>query len=104
VLGIGYDSRNGRFGGELVGTGVQRKTDVDSSTAALFRSPGYGLLDLLAWWRPTDSVRINAGVFNLADRKHWDWASSRKLLADAPDLEFFTGAGRNASVTLYVEW
>src|SRR3546814_12670025 len=45
VLGIGYDSANGRIGGELVGTGVLRKTDVDTSTADLFRSPGYGLLD-----------------------------------------------------------
>ena len=104
VLGIGYDSANGQFGGELVGTGVLRKTDVDTSTAALFRSPGYGLIDLLAWWKPNDSIRVNAGVFNLADRKHWDWASTRNLLANAPDLEFFTSAGRNASVTVYVEW
>lgn len=104
VLGIGYDSRNGQFGGELVGTGVLRKTDVDTSTANLFRSPGYGLIDLLAWWKPNDVIRVNAGVFNLADRKHWDWASTRNLLANAPDLEFFTGAGRNASITVYVEW
>lgn len=104
VLGIGYDSSNRRFGGELVGTGVLGKTDIDRSTANLFRSPGYALLDLLAWWRPSDSVRINAGVFNLANRKHWDWASTRKLLANAPDREFFTGPRRNASITVYVEW
>lgn len=104
VLGIGYDSANGRLGAELVGTGVLRKTRVDSSAVDLFRSPGYGLIDLLAWWRPSSCVRVNAGVFNLANRKHWDWTSARNVLATAPDREFFTGPGRTASVTVYLEW
>lgn len=104
VLGIGYDSANGQVGAELVGTGVLRKTRVDTSTVDLLRSPGYGLIDLLAWWRPSTFLRVNAGVFNLADRKHWGWASARNLLSTAPDREFFTGPGRNASVTVYLEW
>lgn len=104
VLGIGYDSASGQLGAELVGTGVLRKTRVDSSAAELLRSPGYALIDLLAWWRPNAFLRVNVGVFNLADRKHWDWGSARNLLADAPEREFFTGPGRNASVTVYLEW
>ncbi len=43
------------------------------------RVPGYGLVDLTAYWRVLPTVRLSGGVYNLTDRKYWDYLSSRQL-------------------------
>jgi hemoglobin/transferrin/lactoferrin receptor protein len=43
-------------------------------------------------------------LFNIFDRKYWSWADIRGLPADDPDLERFTAPGRNASVSLTIDW
>jgi len=93
-----------RWGSELVFTAVARKTRVDASVTPLFRTPGYAQFDLLGWFEPWDHVRINAGLFNLGNRRIWDWASSRGVAPNAANLGFFTRPGRSASVNLSVGW
>ncbi|MGL9736059.1 MAG: hypothetical protein ACR5LF_12040 [Symbiopectobacterium sp.] len=34
--------------------------------------PGYGLVDLTAYYRITKNVRVNGGIYNLTNRKYWD--------------------------------
>ena len=43
------------------------------------RVPGYGMLDLTAWWQVAKNVRINGGVYNITDRQYWDYLSSRNI-------------------------
>ncbi|HRQ64402.1 MAG TPA: TonB-dependent hemoglobin/transferrin/lactoferrin family receptor [Xanthomonadaceae bacterium] len=104
VLGLAYDSSNGRFGGEASIIGVAGKTRVDDSRGELFRPPGYGLIDLSTWYSPHPNVRLHLAAHNLADRRHWNWASLRGLPADTPNLEFFTGAGRSVSFGVSLDW
>jgi hemoglobin/transferrin/lactoferrin receptor protein len=104
VLGLGYDSADGRWGGEVSVLGVTGKRRVDDSRGELFRPPGYGLLDLSAWYSPHESVRLHLAAQNLADRRHWNWASLRGLPANAPNIEFFSGAGRSVSAGLSIDW
>ena len=43
------------------------------------RVPGYGLIDATAYWQLTKNVRLSGGVYNITDRKYWDYLSSRTL-------------------------
>ena len=104
VLGLGYDSDSGRWGGEFSVLGVAAKSRVDDSRGVLFRPPGYGLLDLSAWYSPRESVRLHLAAQNLVDRRHWNWASLRGLPENAPNIEFFSGAGRSVSLGLSLDW
>ena len=38
-----------------------------------FASPGYGIVDLTAYYKPHNDVTINAGIFNMFDKKYWIW-------------------------------
>ncbi|QJQ19355.1 TonB-dependent hemoglobin/transferrin/lactoferrin family receptor [Pseudomonas sp. SK] len=82
VFGLGYEQQ--QYGGLLSWTLVKRKTRVDDSSfhspdgsASKFRTPGYGVLDLTGYYRVSDDVTINAGLYNLTDKKYWQWDSVR---------------------------
>jgi len=82
VFGLGYEQPN--YGGLLSWTLVKRKTRVDDTTffapdgqSSQFRTPGYGVLDLSGFYKVTDDVTVNAGLYNLTDKKYWQWDSVR---------------------------
>ena len=104
VLGYALRREADRWGAEAVLTAVAAKDRVDTSAGPLFEPPGYALIDLLVWAEPWDGVRINAGLFNLADRRVWDWSSARGINPTTDDLAFFTRPGRSASVSVTVGW
>lgn len=99
VLGIGFDESQGRWGVELVGTAVRRKNDLDESAATQFVTPGYVTLDALAYANFMDSLRLNFGVFNLLDRKHWEWSDVRGRPANDPLIDRYSRPGVNARVS-----
>ncbi len=62
------------------------------------RTPGYATVDLFGEYRPHRSVIINAGVYNLLDRKYWIWSQRQRLNADA--VHRHTQPGIHASLSL----
>lgn len=105
VLGIAWQSADDRYGLELVGTGVERKQRINAASAgAQFVPPGFGTLDLLAWWRPVDRVRVNVGLFNLTDREIYDWSDVRGRPANDAAIERFTRPGLNGTLNVRIEF
>ena len=102
VLGIEYRSPDDGWRVELVGTFSEAKDDVDESATDLFQPDGYGVVDLLGHYRLTEAVRVNWGVFNLFDRRYWQWADVQGLPEGDPVIPLFARPGRNASVTVRV--
>ncbi|WP_017936851.1 TonB-dependent hemoglobin/transferrin/lactoferrin family receptor [Zestomonas thermotolerans] len=104
VFSLGYSQPNGRFGAELSWTLVAAKERVDrSETSDQFQTPGYGLLDLSAWWQVSEELSINAGLFNLADKQYWQWGDVRGLSENSPGLTRYTQPGRHAAINLVWE-
>ena len=101
VLGLGYESPSGRWGGELATIVAAAKNAVDDSRADLYRPDGYVTLDLLAHYDFGNGLRLNAGLFNLADAEYIEWVDVRGRLATDPLVPYYTRPGRNASVTLH---
>jgi len=102
VLGVGYAAPSGIWGMELVGTLAAEKDDVDESAGALFTPAGYAKFDLLGWYAFTPDVRLNYGVFNLADTTYWNWSNVRGRPADDVAIDRYTAPGINASAALRV--
>lgn len=108
VIGFAYSAPTGRWGGEAVWTIVAGKDpgDIDGNRLA---TPGYGLLDLLAYWRFAERVQLNAGLFNVTDRRYIEWADTAAIAFSAamgayPESARFTRPGFNAGVTLRVQF
>ncbi|WP_437880942.1 TonB-dependent receptor [Pseudomonas sp. LRF_L74] len=112
VFGLGYSQE--RFGGLLNWTLVKRKTRIDTSafnapdgTSSQFATPGFGILDLTGYYKLTDDLTVNAGLYNLTDKKYWLWddvrgydsAGEAGVLYPA-NLDRLTQPGRNFSINL----
>ncbi|MCX7081538.1 MAG: TonB-dependent receptor, partial [Pseudomonas sp.] len=112
VFGLGYDQDN--YGALLSWTLVKKKDRVDDSNfkspdgiSSQFKSPGFGILDLSGFYKVTDDVTVNAGLYNLTDKKYWLWDDVRgfdgtgeaAMLAPA-NLNRLTQPGRNFAVNL----
>jgi hemoglobin/transferrin/lactoferrin receptor protein len=100
VLAVRYDAPASNWGMELALTAVEAQRRVDSSRADLYRTDGYATLDWLVQWNVAPRLRLNAGVFNLADASYIEWADVRGRIAADPLIPYYMRAGRNASVSL----
>ena len=104
VLGLRYEAPSQRWASELMLTGVEAQRDADTSGADLFLTDGYATVDLLAEWRFSPRLRLNAGVFNLTDAKYIEWSDVRGRTAEDALVPYYTQAGLNASVTLHYDF
>jgi hemoglobin/transferrin/lactoferrin receptor protein len=104
VLGLQYRPDGAHWGAELVTTTVERKRRIDQTAGPFFAPPGYVTVDLLADWRISERAAINAGVFNVTDRKYWEWADVRGRRVNDPTLDFYTHPGRSLGAQLRFTW
>ena len=100
TLGLAYDSE--KWGAELAGRFVGRKDRV--SDPSLYQQTGYSVLDLYAHWSFAPGAKINAGVFNLADRKYSEAGDVPLVNGTSTLLDRYTSPGRNFAVSLSVNW
>ena len=86
----------------MPGRFAARKDRVSDPT--FYRQGGYGVFDLLAHWNFAPGAKLNAGIFNLGDRKY-------SLAGDVPvvdggstALDRYTAPGRNLALSVAFEW
>jgi hemoglobin/transferrin/lactoferrin receptor protein len=99
-LGVAYAAPSGAWDGSLEVTLVAAKHDVDESAGPLFRPGAYSVLDLRLRWRPGPRLTVAFGLFNLTDRRYYEWASVRGVAPDDPMLPLYREPGRNVAVTV----
>lgn len=115
VMGLRYDAPGGHWGIESILTlAAPKKTkDIDFETAgAVFPTAGYGIVDLLAYYRYNDHVVLNLGLFNVFDKRYIEWETARGLGSDPHaglggpvDIrDRFTQPGTNVSVSFRAEF
>lgn len=99
----------GRRGGAsfaVVHTGAkQARADVISGvTSPRFAVPAATVMDLTGYWNLGRHAALTVGVYNLADKKYWDYASARGLAAPTTavaraDIERMARPGRYVAAT-----
>lgn len=110
---IGYEHPGQLFGADLIMTRAGAKQAPDSAASgaasgapgARFAVPAYTVFDVAAYWNVGKNAKLTLGVYNLGDRKYWDYASSRSLAADTgaaahADIERQALAGRHIAASL----
>lgn len=108
MLAVMHDA--GRWGTEArlrAAQGVRRVNDcttvacTGTGYSPWFRPPGYGVLDLSAWYEPIKGARVALAVNNLTDRKYWLWSDIRHADARNPQgVDFYSQPGRHVSASL----
>lgn len=97
VLGVGYATDV--WGVDALWTGV---AGVSDKSTASFKAPGYGLVDLTAWWEPVQvkGLSIRAGIYNVFDRKYWDALNTKDASVTPGSEDYFTEPGRSFKISL----
>jgi hemoglobin/transferrin/lactoferrin receptor protein len=85
--------------------GGKDKSDVDlSAQANPFLSPSATIVDLSGQWRIKKDLRLTAGVYNLTDKKYWQWSSVVGQAANSTTIDAYTQPGRNYRVSLVADF
>jgi hemoglobin/transferrin/lactoferrin receptor protein len=108
VVGLGYAAPSGRWGGDVVVTLVDAK-EADDVAGNRLATRGYGIVDVLARYAVNERIRLNAGLFNIGDKRYVEWADTAAIGFDAgtgtyPEAARFTRPGMNAAVTLRIDF
>jgi len=93
IVGLAWDDDARGYGAAVTATFVKGKQasatnrnsyansggSLTGSSTDYMRVPGYGMVDMTAYWRMTPQVRLSGGLYNITDRKYRDYLSSREL-------------------------
>jgi hemoglobin/transferrin/lactoferrin receptor protein len=93
-----YDNAKHRFGAALTLDGADGKRP---GTGAVFRAPGYALLDLTGYWRLHERATLHLALHNLTDRRYWRYANIRGLtVMNLSEQQRRTEPGLHASASI----
>lgn len=87
TAGLSWDDAQRRGGASLSAVhtrGKQAQPEVasaQSQPAAYFAVPSVTVVDLAGYWNIGKHAVLNAGIYNLGDKKYWDYAAARTLAA-----------------------
>ncbi|WP_339425039.1 TonB-dependent receptor [Pseudomonas proteolytica] len=114
VFGLGYDQDN--YGALVSWTLVKQQNRVDSTTFFApdgitangpFKTPGFGIVDLTGFYKVTNDLTVNGGLYNLTDKKYWNWDDVRSYdgvgeagVTSPASLDRLTQPGRNFAINL----
>lgn len=102
VASVGYDTDFWGLGLDWIGVAASREDDGKGPTGtSYFETPGYGIVDLTAWWEPEQmkGLKINAGIYNVFDKTYYDYTSVRSNSATQA-REFYSEPGRSFKISL----
>ena len=101
VAGVRYEDPKD-WGVEFVGTAVARKDRVSDET--FFKAPSYAVFDLLGHYDISTGFSLNAGVFNIFDKKYFIAQDVAGVAATNPLLDLFTQPGTTFAVNAVLRW
>lgn len=88
---------------------AKKAADIDSASAVSapatqFATPSATTLDLSGQWRFRKDMRLTAGIYNLTDRKYWNWSDVIGVASTSAVTDAYTQPGRNLRVSLAVDF
>lgn len=100
-LGLKYDTAD--WGARFDVTHYEKKKRDDIYTApgvTQFATPSATVFDLTGVWRIRRDLRLNAGVYNLTDKKYFRWSDVRGATATFGPIDAYSQPGRYVRVSL----
>jgi len=114
ILGVGYSQSQLGAAAQVSAAAARTKVSNPTPTRAQpfsdFQAPGYGIVDLTAYWRPANikGVSVQAGIFNVFNKTYWnaldvptatDAVQAARLAAGA-----YTQPGRNVALSVTYQY
>lgn len=110
-LTVGLDFQTAQWSWQLMARHHAAKRAQDIDSAGLVKAPKIQVpvaaattFDLTAQWRLRKDARLNIGVVNLTDRKHWLWSDVRGLDTSSTVADAYTQPGRHLNVSLQFDF
>ena len=69
-----------------------------------FAPPAYNVVDLGVYWKPARHVTVNANLNNVLNASYWRWPDVRGLADNTPVKDAYTAPGRNAQLTVRLDF
>jgi len=118
IFGLAY--RHEQWGAQAMLTAVAARTNVKvpAATALIpiadYQVPGYGLVDMSVYWRPTfiSGLQLQLGVYNVFDKRYWNALNMPSAgakpaalaqLTQRP-LDWYSEPGRNYRLTVTYQY
>ena len=109
IFGVGYSAPSWGASAQISAAAARNKVAYparqSTTVAADFKAPGYGVVDLTAYWRPSHlkGLVLQAGLFNALDKTYWN-ALDVPSAVNAQTIDRYTQPGRNFSLTLTYQY
>lgn len=108
-LGAKYDTAQWGVRLDVTHVAAKKSGDIDNASAITppatqFATPSYTRLDLSGQWRIRKDLRLTAGIFNLTDRKYWNWADVRGLSSASNVVDAYSQPGRHVRVSMVADF
>jgi hemoglobin/transferrin/lactoferrin receptor protein len=108
VFGIRYEPSERWFAqADLLFQAAKKSSDItpkSCTSATCFAPPSSFVVDLRGGYRFNKHVVAYLGVFNLFDRKYWNWSDVRGIADSSPIKDAYTAPGRNVSVSMKLDF
>jgi len=112
ILGLGYDQS--QWGASALWTLAAQRNKVEYPNATPrasnpdFKAPGYGVVDLMAYWKPAavKGLNLQAGLYNVFDKKYWNALNvpTAGVTALPHPVDWYTEPGRSVRVSLTYQY
>ncbi|PHV12414.1 TonB-dependent hemoglobin/transferrin/lactoferrin family receptor [Chitinimonas sp. BJB300] len=93
LVALDFDTE--QWGSSLTLRAAKSKSRTSAST--LFKAPGYGVFDLSGRMQLSRQASLQAGIYNLADKKYWLWSDVKGQVASSNVLDRYTQSGRTVA-------
>lgn len=97
-LTLGYNHPNQYFGTEIFVQSVAKKSGNDWADSHNINAPGYTKMDITAYYEPIESMTIRGGIFNVSDKKYWDYADLSGADNSQAGIDRHTQPGRHFGI------
>ena len=92
-LAVRYSTKNNKWNHELASKLVGEPRVADGTTT--FVPSRYINFDMKTSYKHSDRMELNAGIYNLANTRYYNYQSVKGLATDVENLERYSQAGRN---------
>ena len=99
INNIHWSSTNNLWNINLYSTFVKSKSRVDNSDNDFFEPSGYGIFDLFINYKIANHQKIQLGVFNLTNKKYWDWQQVRNFVINEPIIDALSKPSSSISLS-----
>ncbi|WP_374624571.1 TonB-dependent hemoglobin/transferrin/lactoferrin family receptor [Pandoraea sp.] len=112
VLGVRYEPNSTWFAqADLLFQAAKSRSQIAKTCTAgtqqnqnCWAPPSSVVLDLSGGYRINKSATVYAGIYNVFDRKYWNWSDVRNLAENSTIKDAYSAPGRSVAVSLKLQY